>query len=94
MQQICAVTSQPAKYRDPATEIPYATRYAYQEIQRLKLGSYQWSDLLGCFVGTATTAAKGVPEDFWSGRVVKVGRGMETARRGSRGRRGRPPRRG
>jgi vacuolar protein sorting-associated protein 72 len=94
IQHHCAITSQPAKYRDPTTEIPYATRYAYQEIQRLKLGSYQWSDLLGCFVGTATTAAQGVPEDFWTGRAIKPERGTGTTRRGSRGRRGRPPRRG
>ncbi|KAI9888679.1 MAG: hypothetical protein M1814_006535 [Vezdaea aestivalis] len=86
--QYCAITSQPAKYRDPSTGIPYASRYAYQQIQRLKANEFKWSDLLGCFVGTATMAAKGVPDGFLDGTT-----GFEDqealASRGSRRGRGR-----
>lgn len=28
---------------------------------------YTWSEMLGCYVGSATVAAKGVPEQFITG---------------------------
>ena len=54
----------PAKFRDPVTGLPYVNSYAYKEIQRLRAGCYPWSDLIGCYVGRAGAAARGVPERF------------------------------
>lgn len=61
---ICGVTNTLARYRDPVTKIPFATAAAYGELQRLQSSQYQWSKLLGCWVGSGTVAAKGVPERF------------------------------
>jgi vacuolar protein sorting-associated protein 72 len=38
--------------------------YAYKEIQRLHNGDYQWSRVLGAWVGNTKHAARGVPERF------------------------------
>lgn len=62
---LCAITSQPAKFRDPKTGLAYASTYAYKEIQRLHGGGSRWSDLLGCYVGSATIFARGVPDRFF-----------------------------
>lgn len=64
LHELCAITAQPAKYRDPGTGLPYADSYAYKEIQRLRKGGSIWSDLLGCYVGPSNNAARGVPERF------------------------------
>ncbi len=61
----CAITSQPARFRDPKTGLPYANKEAYKEIQRLYDGGSQWSNLLDCYVGSATIVARGVPERFF-----------------------------
>ncbi|KAH7308195.1 YL1 nuclear protein-domain-containing protein [Stachybotrys elegans] len=61
---LCVITNHPAKYRDPKTGLPYFNAYAYREIQRLTKGEYKWSQLLGAWVGTGTSAARGVPERF------------------------------
>ena len=62
--ELCSITAQPAKYRDPGTGLPYADSYAYKEIQRLRKGGSIWSNLLGCYVGPNNNAARGVPERF------------------------------
>lgn len=61
----CAITSQPAKFRDPKTGLAYANTYAYKEIQRLHSGGSRWSNLLDCYVGSATVVARGVPDRFF-----------------------------
>ena len=85
-KQRCAVTSWPAKFRDPKTGLAYADLHQYKVIQRLLAGGCQWSGLLGCLVGPSYgvmgRAARGVPEGFTkrdgggsgsgSGSVVKV----------------------
>lgn len=38
--------------------------HAYKEIQRLNSGDYQWSRILGAWVGNTKQAARGVPERF------------------------------
>ncbi|SPO04520.1 uncharacterized protein DNG_07205 [Cephalotrichum gorgonifer] len=64
-QPLCAITNQPARYRDPKTGLPYHNAYAYREIRRLTAGEFRWSALLGCWVGKADAdAAKGVPARF------------------------------
>lgn len=63
-QELCAITSLPARYRDPDTGLAYRDARAYQEIQKLKRGEYKWSKLLGAYVGLGTYHAKGVPEKF------------------------------
>lgn len=66
-QTLCAITSYPAKYRDPSTGLPYCNPYAYREIQRLKRGEYRWSKLIGAYVGLGNFAARGVPSRFLAG---------------------------
>ena len=61
----CAITSQPAKFRDPKTGLAYASTYAYKEIQRLHSGGSRWSNLLDCYVGSATIVARGVLDRFF-----------------------------
>lgn len=63
-QELCAITGFPARYRDPKTGLAYSDAYAYREIQRLRKGGSRWSNLLGCYVGSTTAAARGVPERF------------------------------
>lgn len=65
--EMCAITMQPARFRDPTTSLAYANSYAYKEIQRLRCGGSRWSNLLDCYVGPVNSAAQGVPERFWKG---------------------------
>ena len=60
----CAITGQPARFREPKTGLAFANAYAYREIERLSHGGSQWSNLLDCYVGGADSAARGVPERF------------------------------
>ncbi|KAK4694623.1 vacuolar protein sorting-associated protein 72, partial [Lecanoromycetidae sp. Uapishka_2] len=39
----CAITMQPARFRDPKTGLAYANSYAYKEIQRLGNGGARWT---------------------------------------------------
>ncbi|KAJ5627512.1 hypothetical protein N7528_004939 [Penicillium herquei] len=64
---LCVITSLPSRYRDPETSLPYANSYAYGQIRRLESQDYTWSGMLGCFVGPADSAAKGVPARFLGG---------------------------
>ncbi|KAL9006247.1 MAG: hypothetical protein Q9188_001019 [Gyalolechia gomerana] len=68
VRELCAITEQPARYRDPRTGLPYADSYAYKEIQKLANGGSRWSSLLGCYVGPTSSGARGVPERFWTNR--------------------------
>ncbi|OQD84741.1 hypothetical protein PENANT_c012G04366 [Penicillium antarcticum] len=65
---LCVITSMPSRYRDSDTGLPYANSYAYGQIRRLLSEGFIWSSMLGCFVGPADGAARGVPERF-SGKV-------------------------
>ncbi|KAL8874650.1 MAG: hypothetical protein Q9174_000055 [Haloplaca sp. 1 TL-2023] len=64
-RELCAITEQPARYKDPKTGLPYADSYAYKEIQKLANGASRWSSLLGCYVGPTSSVARGVPDRFW-----------------------------
>ena len=64
---LCVITSLPSRYRDPETSLPYANSYAYGQIRRLEAQGYTWSGMLGCFVGPAAVAARGVPARFLGG---------------------------
>ncbi|KKZ62013.1 hypothetical protein EMCG_03474 [[Emmonsia] crescens] len=63
-QELCPITSRPARYRDPETNLPYANAVAYREIRQTLANRYAWSGLLGCFVGPIGVGARGVPERF------------------------------
>ncbi|KAL8695060.1 MAG: hypothetical protein Q9218_000428 [Villophora microphyllina] len=65
VRELCAITEQPARYRDPKTGLPYADSYAYKEIQKLVNGGSRWSSLLGCYIGPTSSVARGVPDRFW-----------------------------
>lgn len=58
------ITSLPSRYRDPDTSLPFANAYAHKEIQHAVEQRYAWSPMLGCYVGPAAVAARGVPERF------------------------------
>lgn len=58
------ITSLPSRYRDPDTSLPFANAYAHKEIQHTVDQRYAWSPMLGCYVGPAGVAARGVPERF------------------------------
>ena len=62
--ELCAITSLPARYRDPSTGLGYANAYAYRKLQDLKKQNYVWSGMLGCYVGRKEVAARGVPDGF------------------------------
>jgi vacuolar protein sorting-associated protein 72 len=66
----CALTSWPAKYRDPKTGLPYADLSAGRMLRRLLGGGCLWSGFLSAWVGPSYgavgRAARGVPEGFGS----------------------------
>ncbi|KAL4957973.1 YL1 nuclear protein-domain-containing protein [Aspergillus filifer] len=61
---LCVITSLPSRYRDPDTSLPFANSYAYHEIRHTAAQKYTWSSMLGCYVGPAGIAARGVPDRF------------------------------
>ncbi|KAF7506817.1 hypothetical protein GJ744_011429 [Endocarpon pusillum] len=65
-QELCPITSLPARYRDPTTGVAYANTYAYQKLKELQAYKYTWSSMLGCYVGAAGVVARGVPDGFLS----------------------------
>jgi vacuolar protein sorting-associated protein 72 len=88
---VCALTSWPAKFKDPRTGLPYADLPTYKMIKRMLAGGCAWSGVLGAWVGPRYgemgRPAKGVPEGF-GGEVrapppppvqteAKVGDGMK-----------------
>jgi len=70
--ELCAITSYPAKFRDPSTGLPYCNSYAYKEIQKLKKNEYQWSKLLGAYAGHPNHFARGVPPRFVDKNAERV----------------------
>ncbi|PHH54980.1 hypothetical protein CFIMG_001643RA [Ceratocystis fimbriata CBS 114723] len=66
---LCVITNMPAKYRDPVTGLPYHNAYAYKQIQKLRNGDFNWSSLLGAYVGSTSMAAQNVPARFLTGKV-------------------------
>lgn len=63
-QELCPITSLPARYRDPTSGVGYANSYAYQKLQELKNNRFIWSGMLDCYVGTLGVVARGVPDGF------------------------------
>lgn len=63
---LCPITSRPATYRDPVTNLPYASAMAYKELRDTISGRFQWVASRGfeCFCGPTGVAAKGVPKRF------------------------------
>lgn len=64
----CALTSWPAKFKDPKTGLAYADMHQYKAIQRVVAGGGAWSGILGAWVGPSYglmgRPARGVPEGF------------------------------
>lgn len=60
---ICPITGLPAKYRDPKTSIPYASKEAFQTIRACLNNQMVWSATHGIYLGEPI-GAKGVP-DGW-----------------------------
>ncbi|RMZ75155.1 hypothetical protein DV737_g5433, partial [Chaetothyriales sp. CBS 132003] len=54
--ELCPITTQAARYKDPATGIGYANLMAYKALQELKEHKFIWSPMLGCYVGRNDSA--------------------------------------
>lgn len=86
---LCSITSAPARYRDPATSLPFGSAAAFGALRATLAGrgagAPAWSALLGCFVGPIGGGARGVPARFLRPNVVPdvggEGRGGEAAGR-------------
>ncbi|SMQ48873.1 unnamed protein product [Zymoseptoria tritici ST99CH_1A5] len=78
---VCALTSWPAKFKDPRTGLPYADLPTYKMIKRMLAGGCAWSGTLGAWVGPRYgemgRPAKGVPHGFGEARprVVTMAEG-------------------
>ncbi|KAI9678919.1 MAG: hypothetical protein M1829_001904 [Trizodia sp. TS-e1964] len=83
-QELCAITSRPARYRDPTTGLPYYDAAAFRELRRLRAGAFRWSAMLQCYTGARGAAARGVPPRFLTPEVKREraveGRVPETPR--------------
>ena len=64
---LCAITAQPGRYRDPGTGLACVDRHAYSTIQRLRRVIPVWSSLFECYVGSSSEVARGVPDRFAPG---------------------------
>ncbi|KAJ5674257.1 hypothetical protein N7462_009696 [Penicillium macrosclerotiorum] len=80
---LCVITSLPSRYRDPETSLPYANSYAYGQIRRMLSEGYVWSSMLGCFVGPAGSAARGVPDRFLGNKTGSAGEGEQNETSGT-----------
>ncbi|KAI5207123.1 YL1-domain-containing protein [Aureobasidium subglaciale] len=74
---VCAITAKPARFRDPKTQIAYQGLDAYKALQRVAAGGCRWGGQgWDCWMGIVGEGvmgrvARGVPECFVSGRVVR-----------------------
>ena len=55
----CPITGQPAKYRDPRTNVPFANVGAYDVLTKVIDRGYVWCSALGCYVGMNETRQRG-----------------------------------
>lgn len=72
-KELCAVTNQIARYRDPSTGIAYRDQKAFGVLKGVVGGGFVWSGALGCYVGgrvqqggssSGVKPAMGVPKRF------------------------------
>lgn len=61
-KDICPITGQVARYRDPRTGVPFVNVQAFQTLTKVLAHEYVWSEALGCYVAArsdekATSAA-------------------------------------
>jgi len=75
--RMCPITGQPAKYRDPRTNVPFADLPAYNVLTKILGREYVWSSALGCYVGVGETGRKDTGRDN-AGVGSKMGEGSGT----------------
>ena len=73
-RELCAVTNQIARYKDPGTGIAYRDQKAFKVLRGVVGGGFVWSGALGCYVGgrakdrdsssSGVKPAVGVPSRF------------------------------
>lgn len=74
---VCAITAKPAHYKDPKTGMGYQGLEAYKALQRVHAGGCRWGGQgWDCWMGilgegVMGRVARGVPECFVTGRVVR-----------------------
>ncbi|KAI5200006.1 YL1-domain-containing protein [Aureobasidium subglaciale] len=75
---VCAITAKPARFRDPKTAVAYQGLDAYKALQRVAAGGCRWGGQgWDCWMGIVGEGvmgrvARGVPECFVSGKVVRM----------------------
>jgi vacuolar protein sorting-associated protein 72 len=88
---VCAITAKPAHYKDPKTGMAYQGLEAYKALQRVSAGGCRWGGQgWDCWMGilgegVMGRVARGVPECFVTGRVVKKIEGKEKVEKGEKG---------
>lgn len=50
-KQLCPITSKPAKYKDPASAVPFANIKAYQRLKKVLRHEEMWNRELGLYTG-------------------------------------------
>lgn len=60
---LCPITGEPAKYRDPKTNVPYANIRAYNIIKSCFHHEINWSPSVGLYLGNLPSA-DGVPKEW------------------------------
>jgi vacuolar protein sorting-associated protein 72 len=74
---VCAITAKPAHYKDPKTGMGYQGLEAYKALQRVHAGGCRWGGQgWDCWMGilgegVMGRVARGVPECFVTGKVVR-----------------------
>ncbi|WFD36906.1 hypothetical protein MCUN1_003797 [Malassezia cuniculi] len=72
-QSTCVVTGLPARYRDPATGMPYATVEAYRTLRRVLAHEYIWTGIAGRDDALSAGAFVARVHDGGAGGVFCVG---------------------
>lgn len=62
--ELCPISGHPVKYRDPVSGVGYANVAAFKKLKDLRQYQFNWSSMLGCYVGRSGVVARGVPEGF------------------------------
>ncbi|KAJ3299756.1 Vacuolar protein sorting-associated protein 72 [Borealophlyctis nickersoniae] len=56
-KSLCPITGLPARFKDPKTNVPYATKEAYSVIQQIAQQHYAWSPIVHAYVHPANARA-------------------------------------
>ncbi|PKI82537.1 hypothetical protein MVES1_003786 [Malassezia vespertilionis] len=87
-QSTCVITGLAARYRDPVTGIPYATKEAFETLRRVQSNAFLWTGsdshttalAAGCYMaGVDDAGAGGIFQRCWEEKAVGKDRGEYSA---------------